>query len=82
MAKTKEELNALKEEVEALGKKLAELTENELAQVTGGRPNGLGPEFGCEAGEFAADAYKELMSDKSQPGFVMSEPGETVRGQY
>ena len=33
---TKEELNALKEEVEALNKKLAELTEEELAQVSGG----------------------------------------------
>ena len=36
MAKTKEELNALKEEVETLNKKLAELTEEELKQVTGG----------------------------------------------
>ena len=34
--KTKEELNALKEEVETLSKKLAELTEEELAQVIGG----------------------------------------------
>ena len=34
--KTKEELNALKEEVEALNKKLHELTEEELAQVSGG----------------------------------------------
>ena len=34
--KTKEELNALKEEVETLNKKLAELTEEELAQVCGG----------------------------------------------
>ena len=34
--KTKEELNALKEEVETLNKKLAELTDEELAQVTGG----------------------------------------------
>ena len=34
--KTKEELNALKEEVEALNKKLAELTEEELAQLYGG----------------------------------------------
>ena len=34
--KTKEELNALKEEVETLNKKLAELTEEEFAQVTGG----------------------------------------------
>ena len=34
--KTKEELNALKEEVEILNKKLAELSVEELAQVTGG----------------------------------------------
>lgn len=34
--KTREELNALKEEVETLNKKLAELTDEELAQVTGG----------------------------------------------
>ena len=34
--KTKEELNALKEEVETLSKKLAELNEDELAEVTGG----------------------------------------------
>ena len=36
--KTKEELNALKEEVETLNKKLHELTEEELAQVSGGFP--------------------------------------------
>ena len=34
--KTKEELNALKEEVETVSKKLDELTEEELAQVSGG----------------------------------------------
>ena len=34
--KTKEELNALKEKVETLNKKLAELTDEELAQVSGG----------------------------------------------
>ena len=34
--KTKEELNALKEEVKDVNKKLAELTEEELAEVTGG----------------------------------------------
>ena len=37
MAKTKVELNALKEEFETLNKKLVELTEEELAQVTGGK---------------------------------------------
>ena len=36
--KTKEELNALKGEVETLNKKLHELTEEELAEVTGGVP--------------------------------------------
>ena len=34
--KTKEELNALKEEVETLNKKLAELSEDELKLVVGG----------------------------------------------
>ena len=34
--KTKEELNALKEEVETLNKKLHELTEKELSQISGG----------------------------------------------
>ena len=34
--KTKEELNAIKNEVEALNKKLAELNEDELKQVSGG----------------------------------------------
>ena len=36
--KTVEELNALKEEVETLNKKLVELTEGELEQVAGGFP--------------------------------------------
>ena len=34
--KSKKELNALKKEVEILNKKFAELTEEELAEVTGG----------------------------------------------
>lgn len=37
--KTKDELNTLKEEVETLNKKLAELTEEELKQVAGGGQN-------------------------------------------
>ena len=36
MSKSKEELNKLKEEVEAVNEKLAELTEEEIAQVNGG----------------------------------------------
>ena len=35
--KTNEELKALRNEVDALNKKLAELNEDELAQVSGGR---------------------------------------------
>ena len=34
--KSKEELDAIKEEVEAVNEKLAELTEEEIAQVNGG----------------------------------------------
>ena len=34
--KTKEELNVLKEDVETINKKLTELTEEELAQLSGG----------------------------------------------
>ena len=36
MSKSKEELNALKEEVETLSRKLHELTDEELEQVSGG----------------------------------------------
>ena len=36
MSKTKEELNALKEEVNSVNEKLKELTPEELEQVTGG----------------------------------------------
>ena len=37
MSKTKEELNKLKEEVEAVNEKLQELTDEELEQVCGGQ---------------------------------------------
>ena len=37
MSKSKEELNKIKEEVEAVNEKLQELTDEELAQVTGGK---------------------------------------------
>ena len=36
MSKTKEELNKLKEEVESVTRKIRELTDEELEQVTGG----------------------------------------------
>ena len=34
--KSKEELNALREEVESVGKKMTELSEEELKEITGG----------------------------------------------
>lgn len=34
--KTKEELNTLKNEVETMNEKMSEMTEDELAQVSGG----------------------------------------------
>ena len=43
MSKTKEELDALKEEVEVVNGKLAELTPEEIAQVSGGKPFVLPP---------------------------------------
>ena len=39
--KTKDELSAIKEEVDALNKKLSELTEEELAEVAGGAVTGI-----------------------------------------
>ena len=37
MVKKQEELNVIKEEIETVGEKIKELTEEELAQVTGGQ---------------------------------------------
>ena len=36
MSKSKEELNKIKEEVEAVNEKLVELTDEEIAQINGG----------------------------------------------
>ena len=51
--KTKEELNALKEEVEAVNEKLAELTPEEIAQVSGGLTNSP-LYYGCNSNDFVA----------------------------
>ena len=37
MSKSKEELNAIKEEVESVNEKLQELTPEEIAQISGGQ---------------------------------------------
>lgn len=59
--KTQEELNALKEEIKVLNKKFAELTDEELAQVTGGVIPAL---------EEIVKAMR-LKSDNTHLGFVM-----------
>ena len=43
--KSKEELNALKQEVDILNQRLAELDEDELEQVVGGGPKIISPLF-------------------------------------
>ena len=65
--KTKEELNALKEEAETLNKKLHELTEEELAQVSGGsvdmfsreaaRPQAGESFYPCQKADASASAF-------------------------
>lgn len=52
--KTKEELTALSVEIEALGRKLAELNEEELAEVTGG----AAPSQSSDAGEGTVNPRK------------------------
>ena len=71
--KTKEELTALKNEVEALNKKLAELSEDELAQVIGGIQKPLPKDYyenvilgTPNQGQVCAQTYrKEIGSDKN-----------------
>ena len=58
MSKTKEEPDALKEEVEAVNEKLQELTEEEIAQISGGGlPGILELGFGLPGGGFGG--YKQ-----------------------
>ena len=54
MSKTKEELDALKEEVEAVNEKLQELTEEEIAQVSGGVGSVAADKRGIEPGVIRA----------------------------
>ena len=49
--KTKEDLEELKEEVETVSKKLHELTEDELEQVTGGDAPSILTKLGLASGD-------------------------------
>ena len=64
--KTKEELTALKEEIKTLNKKLAELTEEELAQVSGGgsmKQKILPQNLDIEAAAYAAPTADEIIEE-------------------
>ena len=75
--KTKEELNALKEEVETLNNKLAELSEDEMEEVTGGWNTGFMKMVSTlEVLNLTALKGKTvgvcLSTDDSRPGAAMS----------
>ena len=69
--KTKEELNALKKEVETANKKLVEPTEEELEQVSGGlEPSGseADPEIDlARFNEFAERMSEQFGKEKFEP---------------
>ena len=65
--KTKEELNALKEEVETVGRKLHELTDEELAQVSGGDSKKCD---GCEYNSNGACRTYGMMGTQCPHGFA------------
>lgn len=69
--KTKEELNALKSEVEALNKKLTELSEDELAQVNGG----------VDWERFSDKFFDAFVSGKIQPTAATKELIEAIKAK-
>ena len=67
--KTKEELNALKEEVETLNKKLAELTDEELAEVTGGTKFSTSFDRPDNSNQYEIHIYTEPETKDFKPNF-------------
>ena len=66
--KTKEELNAIKAEVETLSKKLLELTEEELIQVTAGAAEeGLNGHIFAVPTTEAASGYEDVFKVPDSP---------------
>ena len=61
--KTKEELNALRNEVEALDRKLSELSEDEMKEVMGGLDRFVEPDYEIEYKKEGKD-----IEDISEPG--------------
>ena len=73
MKKTKEELNGLKQECKEMGSKLRELSEDELDQVTGGRPelNNLLPILVAYGLVAANDVKVRSINGSNQPLYVV-----------
>ena len=85
--KTPEELNALKEELEALNRKLAELSKEELEQVAGGCPGAFGspiltPPWERRSAELSEEELKQVSGGVYQGAcfIYVIEKGDTVSG--
>ena len=73
--KTKEELNAIKVEIETISEKLGELTEEELNQVTGGYKKGgriPSPFNDIAIGNITGSIGKGKLGDVSQSDLLQS----------
>lgn len=79
--KTKAELNALKEEIEALNKKLAELTDEELKQVTGGLSPVLPSAISIGNQAFGNDVRNESLLKSTDGAVVYPRLGTQVRDE-
>ena len=75
--KTPEELNTIKNEVETLNKKLTELTEEELSQVSGG----VAP-FEQHSGSLVCGAAGGIKCQLSGDGFEVLEPGQGNKDEF
>ena len=67
--KTPEELNALREEVEALNKKLNELTDDELSEIFGGTAQVLPATHLDENSVVDDDIHGGIIYNNSDPAF-------------
>ena len=72
MAKTKEELNLIKEQFESFKQKISELSEEELKEISGGTIIQVGPEFPKEI---------KGISVEEKEGYVIGLLGPTGSGK-
>ena len=75
MSKSKEELNKIKEEVEAVNEKLQELTDEELAQVNGG---GTDPLYVVDGVKIMTDGLGNINPDDIESIQVLKDASSTA----